>query len=163
MAAGLLVCLLILPTAYATQPPAEFDASPPSFEPNYGQADPELAFVARVAHYVVGLRRSGSAMYCPRGTNDRALRLEWMGGAANPEVTHGIPLPSIKNYYQGSDPARWHTQVPQFQKVGYQNLYPGIDLEYSIAGGSLEYSFAAKPGADPSRVRMRSLQVGALF
>ena len=45
-----------------------------------------------------------------------------------------------------------------FGKIIYQNLYPGIDLEFMASPGKnkpVEYNFIVHPGADVSAIRMR--------
>jgi len=71
------------------------------------------------------------------------LRMRFEGAQANRQpVLEGLErLPGKSNYFIGNDPKRWHTDVPQYAKVRYQGLYPGIDL---VAYGNpqrLEYDF----------------------
>ena len=37
-------------------------------------------------------------------------------------------LPGMSNYLIGNDPSKWHRDVPQFARVRYRDVYPGIDL-----------------------------------
>ena len=75
---------------------------------------------------------------------------------ANPkaEMVGLDPLPGIVNYLIGSDPSKWHTHIPTYQKVGYTNVYPGIDLVYYGHQGQLEYDLIVAPGADPTEIRL---------
>ncbi|MEN9699540.1 MAG: hypothetical protein RLZZ301_738 [Bacteroidota bacterium] len=42
-----------------------------------------------------------------------------------------------------------------FQKLIYQNVYPQIDLEYTVhPSDGLKYAFIVRPGGDPSQIRM---------
>ncbi|MBN1963519.1 MAG: SBBP repeat-containing protein, partial [Anaerolineae bacterium] len=59
------------------------------------------------------------------------------------------------SYFLGSDPAGWHADVPVWGGVRYRDLYPGIDLEVTSAGGELLPRLVAQPGADLSMVRLR--------
>ena len=58
------------------------------------------------------------------------------------------------NYYMGSDPSKWLTNVPTFGKVAYQNVYDGIDLVYYGNQRQLEYDFVVAPGVDPGKVTL---------
>jgi len=73
---------------------------------------------------------------------------------ANPEtvVTGEHQLPHKNNYFIGNDPAQWYTDVPNYQSIIYQDIYPGIDLTYYSIGGLLKYDFIVSPGADPSQI-----------
>jgi len=63
-------------------------------------------------------------------------------------------LPGVANYFIGSDPAGWHTNIPTFAKVRYAGVYPGIDLVYYGNQRQLEYDFAVAPGASPGVIRL---------
>ena len=83
-----------------------------------------------------------------------------VGANANAPVSGVDELPGKSNYFIGNDPKKWRTNVANYAKVRYQNVYPGIDLVYyGNQGGRLEYDFVVAPGADPSAIK---LYVGAL-
>jgi hypothetical protein len=63
-------------------------------------------------------------------------------------------LAGTVNYFHGSNPSEWHTGIPTFGEVEYQNIYPGIDLVYYGRQGQLEYDFRVAPGADPRTIRL---------
>jgi len=87
------------------------------------------------------------------------LRLRLDSANQNAVVTGVQELPGKVNYFIGSDPKRWRTNVPTYAKVRYHNVYPGVDLEYyGNQGAQLEYDFIVAPGADPSAI---VLDVGA--
>jgi hypothetical protein len=58
------------------------------------------------------------------------------------------------NYFLGSDPSQWRTNVPNFGRVEYQNVYPGVNLVYYGNQGQLEYDFVVAPGADPGTITL---------
>ena len=59
------------------------------------------------------------------------------------------------NFLLGDDPGAWRTGLPTFAAIRYRDLYPGIDLLYTVEGGSLKSEFIVAAGADPSRIRVR--------
>ena len=65
-----------------------------------------------------------------------------------------LPLEAKTNYFIGNDPAAWHTDVPNFARVRYTDVYPGVDLIYYGNRGGLEYDFVVAPGANPDVVAM---------
>ncbi|MGI8550221.1 MAG: SBBP repeat-containing protein [Dehalococcoidia bacterium] len=72
-------------------------------------------------------------------------------------LSHGIGedlLPGAVNYFIGSDPQQWHTDIRTYSKVRYPNVYPGIDLVYYGNQGQLEYDFIVSPGADPEQIAL---------
>src|SRR5262249_11848340 len=50
--------------------------------------------------------------------------------------------------------AEWSGPAETYRGVTYAELWPGIDLVYTGAGGQLKSTFVVKPGADPSRIRL---------
>jgi len=77
-----------------------------------------------------------------------------VGANASAAVTGAEELPGKSNYFIGNDPKKWRTNVPNYAKVKYQDVYPGVDLVYyGNQGGQLEYDFVVAPGADPETIR----------
>jgi hypothetical protein len=56
------------------------------------------------------------------------------------------------NYFIGNDRSKWRTNIPTYQQVRYQNVYPGIDLVYHGNHRRLEYDLIISPHADPSQI-----------
>jgi hypothetical protein len=75
---------------------------------------------------------------------------------ANPraKVTGLDQLPGKSNYFIGNDPKKWRTNVPNYAKVRYANVYPGVDLVYYGNQGQLEYDFVVQPGSDPRQIAL---------
>ncbi len=74
-------------------------------------------------------------------------------------ATGGNPRPadletSQTNYLLGKDSASWRTHVPNYAKVIYSNLYPGVDAVFYGNGSHLEHDFIVKPGSDYRQIRM---------
>ena len=61
-------------------------------------------------------------------------------------------LPGKSNYFIGNDPQKWHTDIPNYAKIQYSNVYPGIDLIYYGNQRQLEYDFVVSPGANPKNI-----------
>jgi hypothetical protein len=76
---------------------------------------------------------------------------------ANPQARlSGLEeLPGKSNYFIGNDPTKWRTSVPNYAKVKYANVYPGVDLVYYGNQGRLEYDFVVQPGADPRQIALQ--------
>jgi uncharacterized repeat protein (TIGR01451 family) len=130
------------------------------FEPNQGQADPRVKFLARGKGYSLFLDPTGAALArqtAPRsrgGHSDQLVRMKLVGG--RPVAIAGInPLPGKSNYIIGNDPNRWRRGIPQSAGVRYEGVYPGIDLVFYGNQGRLEYDFRVAPGADPSQAQLQ--------
>jgi hypothetical protein len=81
------------------------------------------------------------------------VRLKLVGANANANVTGLDPLPGKSNYFLGNDPKKWRTNVSNYAKVRYADVYPGVDLVYYGNQGQLEYDFVLSPGADPRAIK----------
>ena len=82
------------------------------------------------------------------------LRMQIVGANPEAQITGIDPLPGKSNYFIGNDPAKWRTNVPNYSKVQYKDVYPGIDLFYYGNPHQLEYDFVVAPGADPNAIRL---------
>ena len=82
------------------------------------------------------------------------LHMKLVGANSEAKVVGLDPLPGKSNYFIGNDPQKWRTNVPNYRKVKYENIYPGIDLVYYGNQGRLEYDFVVSPGADPRAIAL---------
>jgi hypothetical protein len=138
-----------------------FGQLPLMFEPNVGQTDPRVRFIARGPGYglfltpdeaVLSFVRQPSKTGEPAATS--VLRMRLSGTVSSPKIVGTESLPGKSNYFVGKDAAKWHQGVPQYARVKYEGVYPGVDLVYYGNQGELEYDFAVSPGADPRAVRL---------
>ncbi|MCU1302164.1 MAG: hypothetical protein JWQ87_2448 [Candidatus Sulfotelmatobacter sp.] len=130
------------------------------FEPNQGQADPGMKFVARGAGYSLFLNQSGAVLgmrtaHSSPGRAEHFVRMKLVGADAGTLVSGTDPLPGKSNYFVGNDPHSWRSGIPQFGGVRYRRVYPGIDLVFYGNQGHLEYDFKVAPGADPSQAELQ--------
>lgn len=157
----------------ASQPavPHAFGKLPLSFEVNRGQADPATKFLARGIGYdlsltattaVLGLGQKQKAGKKPKGQAATKLRMELVGANRQARVSGVAPLPGRRGYFLGNDPRQWHSDVPTYAKVRYENVYPGIDLLYYGNQQQLEYDFVVAPQADPQAISLHFVGAHAL-
>jgi len=148
---------------------AAFGRLPLSFEPNQGQSDSRVRFLSHGNGYGLYLTSSEAVLALPQSSKDQNRPVvEMQFGSANQsaQMAGSDPLPGRSNYFIGNDPSRWHRDIPQFSRVQYRDLYPGINLDFYGRQGRLEYDFEVSPGADPNRINLdfkgtKNLQVAA--
>jgi hypothetical protein len=147
---GLLTTSLF--TAHAAPPAPDLAAKraplPLAFEPNQGQTDRRVRFLAHGAGATLFLT-GPEAVLSLRGGAVLRMRLEGAGAGA-PEALE--PLPGLTHYYTGNDPARWWTRVPHFERVRFAGIYRGIDAVWYSRQGDPEVDFVLAPGADPDAI-----------
>ncbi len=130
------------------------------FEANQGQTDARVKFMARGRGYGLFLTADEAVLELRRSAVSRqpsassVIRMRLAGANATSQVSGAQLLPGKSNYFIGNDPKKWRRNVPQFARVEYANVYPGVDLAYYGHQGQLEYDFRVAPGADPSRIAM---------
>ncbi|MFN8394001.1 MAG: hypothetical protein U0176_04935 [Bacteroidia bacterium] len=88
---------------------------------------------------------------------DDLLEAEWIGANPSAEI-----LPSeMDSYTHTFELGRYHNTktkegLHSYKKVTYQNLYPHIDVEYTLHPESgVKYSLIVHPGADLRQVKLR--------
>ena len=82
------------------------------------------------------------------------IRMRLEGASSSARVSGTSPLPGKSNYFIGNDPSQWRQNIPQFGRVEYSAVYPGIDLVYYGDQGQLEYDFRVAPGSDPKQIAL---------
>ncbi len=129
---------------------------PLSFEANQGQFDPQVKFASRGGGYSLSFTQTEMAMTLhndkPGGRFD--LRMQFRNANQQARIEGVDPLPGRSNYLIGSDRSKWRTDVANYARVRYREIYPGIDLVFYGNPQLLEYDFVLKPGADPNMIRL---------
>jgi len=142
---------------------------PLSFELNQGQTDASVRFLARGQGYslfltadeaVLALASGGRASVATAAKDQgprtaAVLRMKFLGANPNAVVAGLDELPGKSNYFIGRDPRGWHTGVPTYAQVRYQDLYQGMDAIFYGRQGELEYDLVVRPGMDPGQVRFQ--------
>ncbi len=160
------------PTPTAPQIARDYGALPLSFERNQGQTESQVRFLSRGAGYsilfkdreaILLLSKRNSSRETPHQPGKRepgslktdVLGMRIVGLNPNALFTGEDRLPGTVNYFVGSDPSKWISGVPTFERVKYLNVYPGVDLTYHGNRQRLEFDFDLAPGADARAVRLR--------
>ena len=156
---------------------ANYGKLPMRFEANEGQFNEQVRFVTRGSGYclfltaneaVLSLRHEADAQVkcgkeaLPKTAGTPApqyastvVRMKLANANPNPAVSGQTEMVTKSNYFSGSDPSQWRTNVVNYQKVHYEAIYEGIDLVYYGNQQHLEYDFVVAPGADPYKIEMQ--------
>ncbi len=168
-------------TSTPGSPAAKWGHLPMRFEQNAGQVDDQVRFVARGGGTTLFLTDEGATLTLrtPRSPGadhepvasrrlphelarpsaavpslpDTVLRMTVAGGRrVAPRAEE--KLVTISNYFIGNEPAKWHTDIPNFGRVVYPGVLDGVDLVYHGEEGQLEYDFVVAPGADSGAIAL---------
>ena len=144
---------------------------PLAFEPNQGQADPSIKFLARGRGYGLFLTPSETVLVLAPATRQgpraqrpgpvpagvqvepAVVRMRFVGADPDAHIEGVTPLPGRSHYFVGEQD-RWRRDVPTFGRVQYRQVYPGIGLVFYGTDRELEYDFVVAPGADPGAVEL---------
>jgi hypothetical protein len=145
-------CLL---SAGATSRAADaYGQLPMSFEANQGQTDAQVNFLSRGSGYTLFLTPGEAVLSLAAGEANDVVRMRIVGADPNAPSAGLQAQAGRTNYLVGSDPSQWQTDVANYGKVEYQDVYAGIDVVYYGNQRRLEYDFVVAPGADPNVIRL---------
>ncbi len=103
-----------------------------------------------------GFRHSATMM--PQGygirLGEREVHVSVLNGNVAAVGRGMSPLP-VKTSYLRGDRKLWRTGVPAYRKVRYEDVLPGVAMEYYAAGEHLEFDLILAPGTDPNTVALR--------
>ena len=155
-----------------------FGKVPLAFEPNQGQTDSRVKFLTRRGRFSAFLTEDGAVVSLQQPDASDAgkpqhhnvsfrrtavrmseskpavFQMKLVGANKSPPIEGVYELPGKTNYFVGSDPKKWHTNVPNYRKVRYQDVYKGVDLYFYGHEQQLEYDFVVAPGGDPSAIQL---------
>src|SRR5688572_3488142 len=156
---------------------ARYGKLPLSFEPNQGQTDPQVKFLARGLGYGLFLTSTGMVLTLQEPTpvttqkgnaaspavdsstisnqKVQVLRLTMTGANLKPSVEGQNELQGKINYLIGNDKSKWRTNIPTYLKVHYAEIYPKVDLVYYGNQSELEYDFIVAPGGKVQAIKFQ--------
>ena len=155
-----------VPADKAPKPPITKEAAkeamskmPLTFEPNRGQIDSQVKYVARSMGYQVFMTGPASAVLKYRASERNAQKTDFLtmklAGANTAAVGQALaPTGGVTNYILGNDPSKWLTDIPNYAKLRYDNVYSGIDVIYQGDNSRFRYDFQVNPGADPKSIQI---------
>jgi hypothetical protein len=151
---------------------AAYGRLPLAFEANRGQASAGVRYLAHGPGYGVFITANRMTLaLAPRSAAGAgghtqaghtrtargigtAISFRAVGGRTNPVIAGGDRLAGRVNYLRGRDRTDWRTNVPTYQQVTAQRVYPGVDLRWHGTQRGLEYDVIVAPHADPGKARL---------
>lgn len=151
----------------AAEPEAMLARIPLAFVENRGQWPAPVKFRARWGGMVAHLEGDALTLQLERRESGGqvkgvVVRMAFEGASKNVTLEGEAELPGTHNFFLGSDPSRWRTEVPGYARVVYRSLYDGVDVRLREDGGELEYDLLLAEAADLSQVVVRCDGTGGL-
>jgi hypothetical protein len=139
--------------AAAPKPKETLQSTQIYFEPNQGQFDPQVRFLARGAKYQAWITDSKLVLQLSKG--EAPVTIQFGPASAAKRKAEGLEKqPGTSSYFYGRNEAKWITGVPSYSRARLADVYPGIDVVFYGRDDKreIEYDFVVKPGADPSQI-----------
>lgn len=158
MAVLLTAPALLAFAAPVMSPEALLTRVPIEFEVNQGQHDASVRYLARARGYQMFLTDAGAVISLSQPSVQYAessvIQMRFMGANQMPELVGKEPSEHKANYLRGDDILVSHSNIPNYARVLYRKVYPGIDVAFYGKNGSVEYDFLLQPGANPKRIEI---------
>ena len=122
------------------------------FEPNRGQAEKDVLFRATGAHYRIDITTRSAKIKFRDGFQ---VELETVGGQTPRSIRGVEQTGGLSSYFIGNDPSKWHTGIPNYRRVEYSDVYPGVNLTFYGTPDQLEYDITLAAGADPNQIQLK--------
>ena len=160
---------------------ARYAALPLAFESNQGQFDPRVKYLARGNGYTLFLTANDAVIslyssaqhvepteagsFNARTANKSrsstaqklstsVMRMHLVNGNSPTNIAASDRLPGRINYYIGNDPSKWQTDVGQYSRISYENVYAGVNMAFHGAQHQMEFDFIVAPGANSAPIEL---------
>ena len=137
-----------------------FGKIPLHFEPNVGQAAEQVKFVSRGSGYSLMLTANSAVLVLKKSiTGDQKpktnfLKMNFADANPSPEIRAEIELEGRTNYFTGSDSRDWKTDIVNYERVRYADIYDGVDAVFYGNQRQLEYDFVVQPNVSPDKITL---------
>ncbi len=147
---------------------------PLRFEKNTGQLNETVDFISHNNNYTLFLSPTKATFSFEKEKNINnfvnktkvnrettnvtaidVLTMELIGANVNAKAIEIDKLVTTSNYFLNNNEKQWQTNVENFAKVQYQNIYPGIDIAYYGNQRQLEYDLIVSPYTNPDIINLQ--------
>jgi len=127
---------------------AETYGLPFRFELNRGQADSSVKYIAHAAGFTAGLNEKALTLNLPH-----PVRMKFVGANPRVDITPQAEMALVSHYYRGES-SSWRTDIKNYERLLYRDVYPGIDAVFRGDGRTLEFDFLVHPGSNPGSIAL---------
>jgi uncharacterized repeat protein (TIGR01451 family) len=136
-----------------------FEQGPLTLEPNRGQAPKDVDFIASSLNHKFLLSSTGTRLeiFDAATKSVEPVQLQFVG--ANPSAAgQGLDKVAFNTaHFAASDPDGLLRNLPNYSKVLYRQVWPGIDVLYYGNRNKLEYDLIVAAGANPDAIKIKLL------
>lgn len=139
--------------------------SPLFFQKNVGQSQSQYQYISRSISYAAAFNPTSFSAIVMKNLNEGEMkgaadamkgnRLSLsFEGARGEELAGKKPIDTVVNSIIGNKKENWHLQIPSYNYLANENLYPGIKLIYEAKQERLEYMLMLEPGASIKTIKI---------
>ncbi len=127
------------------------------FIENRGQLDQQVEYYLQGRDKTLYFTPTGLTIVLTEAISDAdtserwVVKLDFLGGSARP--IGQAPTETLVSYFRGPRD-QWQVGLPTYAQLIYPDLWPGIDLVYTLQDSQLKYQFIIQPGTDPAHIRL---------
>jgi len=125
------------------------------FEQNLGQYPTQFKYIAKRGDQTFLISDRGFQLTPPKNAS-ASIRFVY-GKQQDSKISYstGSALRNRINYFRGAKSEKWTENIPLFTSVTQQNVFPGVDVNYYLNQGEIEYDYVLAPGADAELIRVK--------
>lgn len=126
---------------------AAYTKLPLSFIKNEGQMDREVRYYLKGSEHSIFFSKNEIVYKA-----SSVIRQRFIGANRSIMLRGSKELSGKVNYFVGKDRQNWKTNIPTYEEIVYQGLYPGIDVAFSGTQGQVKSEFRVAAGADYRKI-----------
>jgi uncharacterized repeat protein (TIGR01451 family) len=137
----------------------QFEQGPLTLEPNRGQAPKSADFIASSLDHKFLLSAAGVRLeiFDPTTKSVEPIQLQFVGANAS-SAGQGLEKTAFNSaHFSASDKEGRQRNLPNYSKVLYRQVWPGIDVLYYGNRDRLEYDLIVAAGARPDAIKIKLL------
>ncbi len=136
-----------------------FEKGPLTLEPNRGQAPKNVDFVGSGLNHKFLLSSAGARLeiFDAATKSVEPVQLQFVGANASAAGQGLEKVAFTSAYFSASDKEGLQRNLPNYSKVLYRQVWPGIDVLYYGNREKLEYDLIVAAGADPDAIKIKLL------
>lgn len=92
-----------------------------------------------------------------------AFSVDFVGANLSSTILPASKNPEKNNFYIGSDPSLWASNVSSYSQLNYKKVYENTDLSVFESNGSMKYEFIVYPGGDPTNIKLQYKGVDNIY
>ena len=129
---------------------------PRAFEANKGQFDAHYSYIAHTpkTFFSFASDHVNVVLNTRHKKSSHKLLMRFIGANKSPSIL-GLNLAAQKVNYLRGKPSQWVQNVATFEKIQYEDIYPGIALQFYFKQSQMEFDYIVSPGIDPGQISFK--------